>query len=413
MSRAITMFAALLAIAPTIAHAQERSQDNGHENHCPWTATSEYRTCSSPKYGPGIELFYQPANNDNSCGIRQMQFARGYLNDDDSYCSGSNILPMPESDYLDFWQSVYEFNHHTEGTEKQAIKDLVAMTGGATSPFHPILNAGVPHAMKHHDVEIVGGGPMSLPSSLARTLQKKGFQVKFIYDAATVKRDIGQGNPELEAGVAAVMESDVNTMEKNNIHVDTGTSLANVAAMRAVVTDANTYYMFVINHGTHWVGATTTAYMNSGCHGPSTGDIDWEFGAASGMMIIVTGKGNNVPAGKKSSLAAEFGNAMGGHISIGGNIGPGVTSNIPGISEASAQAEANAGGGGSGSGISINDHHHHDDGDDEGMSSGAIAGIVIGTLAVLIGVYAVSNRGNAAMVPPPAAKSMPTALAQA
>ncbi len=66
------------------------------------------------------------------------------------------------------------------------------------------------------------------------------------------------------------------------------TDLGSVDAVKkTVLGDADAYYMFVINQGTHWVGTSTKAFHNSGCDGPKK-DITWQMGAASGMMIKVS-----------------------------------------------------------------------------------------------------------------------------
>ena len=164
------------------------------------------------------------------------------------------------------------------------IKAFAEVQGGEALT---IINNKAPATMTRAAVKAVHGGATSLPSALTRTLQKHRFGVKVLYDP----NGGPAGNPppgELQRALKALDEAELAAIRKAGIEVDTTVDLGSVEAFKRIVTaDPNKYHMFLINKGSHWVGATSTRYFNSGCHGPRDG-VESQMAGASGWMLEVS-----------------------------------------------------------------------------------------------------------------------------
>ncbi|NOQ31710.1 MAG: hypothetical protein GQ570_11365 [Helicobacteraceae bacterium] len=171
----------------------------------------------------GDDLFNQP-DNDDTCGIRQLLFCKEILHQNYSY--RGDIIPV--------WSAM-----------------RTAQLSNYTADSLPAnFSYDVPTLYTHAAVLSVNGGPESLPSSVVEIAPTQGVKLVNMYvDKSAVETMFPMVNNEiLLIDKFASIKSTTYSIKSN---------------ISDIITNPNSYYMIVINGGTHWIGATTTTIYNS------------------------------------------------------------------------------------------------------------------------------------------------------
>ncbi|NOQ31594.1 MAG: hypothetical protein GQ570_10780 [Helicobacteraceae bacterium] len=171
----------------------------------------------------GNDLFNQP-DNDDTCGIRQVLFCKDVLNKNYSY--RGDILPV--------W------------TQMRTAQ----LTNYSASSLPANFSYDVPTVYTHTAVLAVNGGPESLPSSVVEIAPSLGLKLVNLYvDKSAVQT------------MFPMVDTEITLIDKfASVTTKSYSVSSNVSE---VITNPNSYYMIVINNGTHWIGATTTTIYNS------------------------------------------------------------------------------------------------------------------------------------------------------
>jgi len=211
-----------------------------------------------------VNLFNQPQQNSNSCGIRQTLIATHVLK--------QGNIGVFTGDLIGTW-NFYDTIFHREygqylGTESCNLPAL-------------FINK-VPKSDSAQARAVVNGGPLTVPSALIKTAQgQQGLKalsvhiykpfVDEFFGKVHVTEDTSFLEYEIqmykELGLDVIMMTE--RLSYDNLPKD----------------NAGKYYQLLINQGQHWIGTTTTKTYDSLTSGPTDFDPKKVFDAFAGLYI--------------------------------------------------------------------------------------------------------------------------------
>jgi hypothetical protein len=221
------------------------------------------------------DLFAQP-DNDNTCGIRQTLLTHKVLQGDSDYFD----------DILAMWRRINE-------DTRQSYPDGIPSADPIELLNTRFMTQPLPEVYTQAAVEGVEGGPQTLPSAILHSLKEDGFElVRFYLDEDSV---------DAAFQVLALVDEEVELItetfpQAERVNIDVGAeeqqTPALLQALRTqLITNADSYYIVIVNGGSHWIGVTPDKVFNSIAAGPVDNTTDFGFvdGDSSLGLNSVTG----------------------------------------------------------------------------------------------------------------------------
>jgi hypothetical protein len=221
---------------------------------------------STESFSESVNLFNQPMQNDNSCGIRQTLIAAHVLKHENSGSFTGNIINT--------WNFYNEIFH----------RDFNEYLGKESCNLPSLFTNNVPKNETAPARARVNGGPMTLPSGLVQTAQgQQGLKAVKIY----------LYKPLLDAFFGSFYVTEEISLLDNEIELfkDLGVEIVTLQSklsrdnFPSPTNARNKYFQLLINDGQHWIGTTNTTTYDSLTNGPVNFDAKKVFDAFAGIMI--------------------------------------------------------------------------------------------------------------------------------
>lgn len=213
-------------------------------------------------------LFEQPGENDNTCGVRQTLLAQKVLGGSTDYFD----------DILSMWKRINSDarENYPQGLPRENPIDEYS---------ERFVTAPLPSVYAEAELAAVEGGPETLPSSILKVLREDGYVFERYYlDEPAVTSIFGADllRNELESFVQIFPE-----VEREDVDIASKTDMQ----LRAMLTNPGSYYITIVNDGDHWIGVTPDAVFDSLAAEPKAVDSDFgfEFGNPEAPLNSFTG----------------------------------------------------------------------------------------------------------------------------
>ena len=228
---------------------------------------------SANSFAINVNLFQQPEQNDNSCGIRQTLIAAHVLKQENTDSFTGDIIST-----WNFYDNIFhrEYNKYLR-TESCNIPSL--FTNNV-----PANETSVARAKTN-------GGPMTLPSALIQTAQgQQSIKAVKIYLYEPLLEEFFDSfyiTPNI-----SLLDYEVQLLK--DIGIETITMQEKLCKENFPSPNSGKkYFQLLINNGQHWIGTTTTTTYDSLTNGPVNFDPKKVFDDFAGIMIEYEYQGTN------------------------------------------------------------------------------------------------------------------------
>ncbi len=223
---------------------------------------------SANSFSEKVNLFNQPMQNDNSCGIRQTLIAAHILKNGRSGAFMGDIIST-----WNFYDDIFHREY-----------DKFLNTETCNLPY--LFTNKVPANESPEARASVNGGPFTLPSGLIKTAQwQQKLKAVKVYLYKPLLSDFFSSF--YVTAETTIIDNEVRLMKNFDIEIIYLQAPLNKDNFPGT-TEANPdkkYYQILVNDGQHWIGTTTTTTYDSLTNGPVDFDTTKVFDRFAGIVI--------------------------------------------------------------------------------------------------------------------------------